>query len=163
MDLKEEIDPDKLPRHVAVIMDGNGRWAKKKGAMRIFGHQNAIQAVREVSEASAELGIEYVTLYTFSTENWSRPVPEVTALMRLLVSTIRKEIKTLMKNDIKLTAIGNLDVLPKECQRELEEGIAKTANNKRMTLTLALSYSGRWDITQGGQQNHRRYQVRKSQ
>lgn len=148
MDLKEAIDLKRLPKHVAVIMDGNGRWAKKRGALRVFGHKHAIQAVRDVSEASAELGIEYLTLYTFSTENWNRPVPEISALMQLLVSTIRKEIKTLMDNDIRLWAIGDLSKLPKECQRELEEGIAKTANNQRMTLILALSYSGRWELTQ---------------
>ena len=133
-------------------MDGNGRWAKRKGGLRIFGHQNAIAAVRETIEASAELGIEYLTLYAFSTENWSRPESEVNALMQLLVSTIRKETATLNKNNIRLRTIGDTVSLPKLCRKELLEAIAITAGNTRMTLNLALSYSGRWDITQAIQQ-----------
>jgi undecaprenyl diphosphate synthase len=148
MDLQEKIDLDNLPKHVAVIMDGNGRWAKKKGGLRIFGHQNAITAVRETVEAAAELGISYLTLYAFSTENWSRPQNEVNALMQLLVSTIRKETATLTKNNIRLRAIGDLDSLPGACKKELTEAIEITAGNDRMTLVLALSYSGRWEITQ---------------
>lgn len=127
-------------------MDGNGRWAKSKGAARVFGHKNAIKAVRETTESCAELGIKYLTLYAFSTENWNRPKREVNALMQLLVSTINKEIKTLMDNDIKLAAIGDIKSLPLACQNELSEAMKTTANNKRMTLVLALSYSGRWDI-----------------
>jgi len=142
----ENINRDKLPCHIAVIMDGNGRWAKSKGAERIFGHKNAITAVREVSEASAELGVEYLTLYAFSTENWGRPKTEVMGLMKLLVSTIRGEIKTLQKNKIRLKAIGALDNLPGSCQQELQEAIEQTKNNKGLTLVLALSYSGRWEI-----------------
>ena len=148
MDLQKKIDINNLPRHVAVIMDGNGRWAKKKGGLRIFGHQNAITAVRETVEAAAELGIGYLTLYAFSTENWSRPQHEVNALMQLLVSTIRKETATLSKNNIRLQAIGDVDSLPKACRKELLEAIELTAENSRMTLVLALSYSGRWEITQ---------------
>ncbi|MGV3586777.1 MAG: isoprenyl transferase [Adhaeribacter sp.] len=148
MNLQEKIDLNNLPKHVAVIMDGNGRWAKKKGGLRIFGHQNAITAVRDTVEAAAELGISYLTLYAFSTENWSRPKMEVNALMQLLVTTIRKETETLTKNNIRLKAIGDLDSLPEACRKELTEAMALTETNTRMTLVLALSYSGRWDITQ---------------
>jgi undecaprenyl diphosphate synthase len=148
MNLQEKIDINNLPKHVAVIMDGNGRWAKKKGGLRIFGHQNAITAVRDTVEAAAELGIEYLTLYAFSTENWSRPRMEVNALMQLLVTTIRKETATLTKNNIRLKAIGDLESLPQACRKELTEAMALTESNTRMTLVLALSYSGRWDITQ---------------
>ncbi|GEO03013.1 isoprenyl transferase [Adhaeribacter aerolatus] len=148
MNLQEKIDLNNLPKHVAVIMDGNGRWAKKKGGLRIFGHQNAITAVRETVEAAAELGIGYLTLYAFSTENWSRPKLEVNALMQLLVTTIRKETATLTKNNIRLKAIGDMDSLPDACRKELMEAITLTESNTRMTLVLALSYSGRWDITQ---------------
>jgi undecaprenyl diphosphate synthase len=148
MNLQEKIDINNLPKHVAVIMDGNGRWAKKKGGLRIFGHQNAITAVRDTVEAAAELGIEYLTLYAFSTENWSRPRMEVNALMQLLVTTIRKETATLTKNNIRLKAIGDLESLPEACRKELTEAMALTESNTRMTLVLALSYSGRWDITQ---------------
>lgn len=145
---KDHIDPNKLPQHIAVIMDGNGRWAKKKGAMRIFGHRNAIQAVRDVTEGSAELGIKYLTLYAFSTENWSRPKAEVDGLMELLVNTIKQEIGTLMDNKVKLACIGNRASLPKDCQENLQWAIDKTSQNMGMTLMLALSYSGRWEITQ---------------
>lgn len=145
---KDHIDPNKLPQHIAVIMDGNGRWAKKKGAMRIFGHRNAIQAVRDVTEGSAELGIKYLTLYAFSTENWSRPKAEVDGLMELLVNTIKQEIGTLMDNKVKLACIGNRASLPKDCQENLQWAIDKTSQNTGMTLMLALSYSGRWEITQ---------------
>ena len=129
-------------------MDGNGRWAKQRGGMRIFGHQSAITAVRETVEGAAELGIEYLTLYAFSTENWNRPQFEVNALMQLLVSTISKETATLTKNNIRLQTIGDTRSLPSSCQRELQEAMDATRNNTRMTLVLALSYSGRWDISQ---------------
>ncbi|MDX1628720.1 MAG: isoprenyl transferase [Fulvivirga sp.] len=142
----ENINKDNLPRHIAVIMDGNGRWAKNKGAKRIFGHKNAITAVRDVTEASAELGVGFLTLYAFSTENWGRPKEEVNALMKLLVSTIRGEIKTLTKNNVRLKAIGALHTLPMKCQNELYEAMEKTKNNDGLTLILALSYSGRWEI-----------------
>lgn len=146
--VKEEINKEKLPAHVAIIMDGNGRWAKKQGAMRVFGHRNAIKAVRETTEACAELGVKYLTLYAFSTENWSRPKAEVTALMQLLVSTIRSETETLIKNNVRLQAIGDLENLPKNCQKELREAIEITHRHTGLTLVLALSYSGRWEIVE---------------
>lgn len=150
--MKENLDQHNLPRHIAVIMDGNGRWAKKKGAMRVFGHKNAIEAVRDTTEACAELGIGYLTLYAFSTENWNRPKAEVNALMELLVMTIRKEIKTLQKNNVRLQAIGNLANLPDSCQKELQEAIDKTSGNTGLVLNLALSYSGRWEIAEAARQ-----------
>ncbi len=146
--MKEQIKAESLPKHVAIIMDGNGRWAKNKGAARVFGHKNAIKAVRDVTEGCAELGVEYLTLYAFSTENWSRPKFEVTALMELLVSTLSSEMKTLMDNSVRLETIGDTESLPKKCQRELKEAMEKTSKNTGMTLVLALSYSGRWDLTQ---------------
>lgn len=145
---KEQIDLKNLPRHVAVIMDGNGRWAKKKGALRIFGHRNAVQAVRDVTEGTGELGIKYLTLYAFSTENWSRPKDEVDGLMELLVNTLKDEIKTLMENQVKLTTIGDISQLPRDCQENLLWAIDKTKNNTGLTLIMALSYSGRWELTQ---------------
>ncbi|GAB3943665.1 isoprenyl transferase [Spirosoma harenae] len=150
--MKEHIDPSNLPQHIAVIMDGNGRWAKRQGAARVFGHRNAIKAVREVTEGCAELGVKYLTLYAFSTENWNRPKFEVDALMTLLVHTIRDEIKTLMKNNVRLDSIGNKDSLPADCQRELAEAIRETSQNTGLTLILALSYSGRWDIMEAARQ-----------
>jgi undecaprenyl diphosphate synthase len=147
MSLKSKIDAQRLPEHIAIIMDGNGRWAKEKGKFRIFGHQNGVKAVREATESAAELGVKYLTLYAFSTENWNRPQLEVVALMELLVSTIRKETNTLMKNNIKLQAIGNMSDLPPKCYKELSAAIEETKNNTRMTLVLALSYSAKWDIT----------------
>lgn len=147
MSLKSTIDEKRLPEHIAIIMDGNGRWAKGKGKFRIFGHQNGVRSVREVSEACAELGVKYLTLYAFSTENWNRPKVEVSALMELLVSTIRKETATLMKNNIRLGSIGNIDDLPGKCRSELLSAMEETKNNSRMTLVLALSYSAKWDIT----------------
>lgn len=146
MSAKEKIDQSKLPEHIAIIMDGNGRWAKGKGKFRIFGHKNGVKAVREVTEASAELGVKYLTLYAFSTENWNRPQIEVNALMELLVSTIRKETKTLMENKIRLQTIGNFEDLPPKCKKELSEAIEETKLNTRMTLVLALSYSAKWDM-----------------
>ncbi|MND54173.1 Ditrans,polycis-undecaprenyl-diphosphate synthase [compost metagenome] len=143
---------DRLPRHVAVIMDGNGRWAKEKGKLRVFGHQNGVKAVRDTVEAATELGVEYLTLYAFSTENWNRPAFEVTALMELLVSTINKETKTLMENGVRLNAFGDLKSLPSRCYKELMEAIDKTSTNKRLTLNLALSYSARWELTQMAKQ-----------
>jgi undecaprenyl diphosphate synthase len=146
MNFKHQVDPHKLPRHIAIIMDGNGRWAKQKGKLRVFGHHNGVTAVREVTEAAAELGIHYLTLYAFSTENWNRPKAEVDALMSLLVTTINKETKTLNKNNIRLQAIGDIKSLPAKCQKELASAIEKTAKNTRMTLVLALSYSSKWEI-----------------
>lgn len=146
--MKEKIDLNNLPQHIAVIMDGNGRWAKGKGAARIFGHQNAIQSVRDISESCAELGVRYLTLYAFSTENWARPKIEVDGLMSLLVSTIKKETKTLTKNFIKLATIGDIGNLPVNCQKELMEAIEVTKDNTGLTLILALNYSGRWEIVE---------------
>ncbi len=145
---KAEIDTRNIPAHVAVIMDGNGRWAKQRGGLRVFGHQSAITAVRETVEAAAEFGVRYLTLYAFSTENWNRPALEVMALMQLLVHTIRQETATLLKNSVRLEAIGDLSTLPANCQRELAEAMELTKDGSRMTLVLALSYSGRWDLTQ---------------
>jgi undecaprenyl diphosphate synthase len=148
MSLKDKIDLNRLPSHIAIIMDGNGRWAKEKGKNRIFGHSNGVESVRQVSECCAELGVKHMTLYAFSTENWNRPKLEVVALMELLVMTIRKETKTLMENNIRLKAIGNLNTLPSRCYNELMESIEITKNNTRMELVLALSYSGRDEIIQ---------------
>ncbi len=148
---KSRIDPSRLPRHVAIIMDGNGRWAKRQNKPRVFGHRNGVKAVREVSEGAAELGVSYLTLYAFSTENWSRPALEVSALMSLLVETIRKEVKTMMDNNIRLGAIGDLKQLPAKTYDALMEGIEITKDNDRMTLTLALNYSARWEIVAAAQ------------
>ena len=145
--LRDKIDFERLPKHIAVIMDGNGRWAKQQGKMRVFGHQNGVGAVRAVSEACAELGVKYLTLYAFSTENWNRSQLEVDTLMRLLSKTIAEEVKTLNDNNIKLNAIGDLSRLPKYNYDALMKAIEDTKNNDRMTLTLCLSYSGRWEIT----------------
>jgi undecaprenyl diphosphate synthase len=146
--MEELINKENLPQHIAIIMDGNGRWAKKKGAMRVFGHQNAIKAVREATEGCAELGIRYLTLYAFSTENWQRPKSEVEALMNLLVNTIHKETPTLLKNNVRLLSIGDNTKLPEKCQVNLTDAIQKTAHCTGLTLVLALSYSGRWEITE---------------
>ena len=146
--LMQQIDRDSLPQHIAIIMDGNGRWAKERGKQRIFGHQSAVQSVREVSEASAEIGVKYLTLYAFSTENWSRPLAEVTGLMALLAQNITNEVSTMNRNSIKLNAIGDLKSLPKSNYEQLMQAIEDTSHNTRMTLTLALSYSGRWDLMQ---------------
>jgi undecaprenyl diphosphate synthase len=142
------IDKNKMPTHVAVIMDGNGRWAKKHGRIRTLGHQSGVKSVRNTVERAAELGVKYLTLYAFSTENWNRPKLEINALMQLLVRTINKETKTLTDNEIKLNAIGDIQSLPKNCISELNEAIETTKGNNKMTLTLALSYSSRWEITQ---------------
>jgi undecaprenyl diphosphate synthase len=135
-----------IPKHIAVIMDGNGRWAQKKGNIRLFGHKAGVESVRDITESCAQLGVEYLTLYAFSTENWNRPSAEINGLMRLLVQTLRNEAERLNKNDIKLVTIGQTERLPGKCQQMLEEVIELTADNKRMQLCLALSYSGRWDI-----------------
>lgn len=147
MSLKEQIDLTRLPKHIAVIMDGNGRWAKQKGKNRIFGHRNGVQAVRDTAEACAELGVKHLTVYAFSSENWNRPQTEVSALMTLLLKTINSELKTLLKNDIRLGAIGDMDSLPKSVTKQLHEAMQKTAHCKRMELILALSYSGKNELT----------------
>jgi len=146
--LKEKIVKNNIPKHIAIIMDGNGRWALKQGEDRIFGHHKGVDAVREIAEAAAEIGVKYITLYTFSTENWNRPLDEVNALMGIFVETIEKEIPTLNKNNIRLNAIGDLKSLPEENYSRLLNTMNQTANNNRMTLTLALSYSSRWEITE---------------
>jgi undecaprenyl diphosphate synthase len=145
--VKEQLDQNNLPKHIAVIMDGNGRWAKQQGFVdRVFGHRNALKAVKEVIEGSGELGVKYLTLYAFSTENWNRPKAEVDALMMLLVKTIKDELPTMQKNNVRLDTIGATHTLPKNSQKELESAIEATKNNTGLTVILALSYSGKWDI-----------------
>lgn len=146
MDTITSIDTENLPKHVAVIMDGNGRWAKKQGMMRVFGHENGTKAVSETVEACARLGIENLTLYAFSTENWNRPKIEVDTLMKLLVTTMKKELPTLQKNSIRLNTIGNIDQLPASTYKQLIDAIEQTKNNNRLTLTIALSYGSREEI-----------------
>lgn len=143
---KDKIITDKLPKHIAIIMDGNGRWALKHGIDRVGGHHEGVDSVRDIAEAAANIGIKYITLYTFSTENWNRPKDEVDALMSLFVETIVKELDTLNKNNIRLNAIGDLKSLPAENYQKLIETIEKTSGNNRMTLTLAMSYGSRWEI-----------------
>lgn len=142
------LDPKRLPRHLAIIMDGNGRWAKKRGMLRVFGHENGTKTVRTTVETCARLGIENLTLYAFSTENWNRPKLEVDTLMKLLVSSLKKEIGTLQENNIRLNSIGSLDMLPETARKSLLEVIDRTKSNTRMTLTLALSYGSRDEILQ---------------
>jgi undecaprenyl diphosphate synthase len=146
MSVKEDLIKEKLPRHIAIIMDGNGRWAKQRGSARVFGHKHGVTAVREATEAAAELGIDYLTLYAFSTENWNRPKVEVDTLMNLLIKSLKNELPTLLKNNIKLNTIGNTNLLPKGAQKELLEVINKTKANSAMTLTLALSYGSREEL-----------------
>jgi len=146
MNLKDKIDLTNLPKHLAIIMDGNGRWAKQQGFLRTLGHESGTKSVKEIIKSSAKLGIENLTLYAFSTENWNRPKIEVQTLMKILIRSLKKELKTLQENDIKLNAIGNLEKLPKSAQDELQDVIEKTKNNSRMTLTLALSYGSRDEI-----------------
>lgn len=146
-ELIAKINKEKLPKHVAIIMDGNGRWAQSQGMQRVFGHESGVRSVRDVTEAAAEIGVKYLTLYAFSTENWNRPEPEVNALMQLLVSTTKSELPTLMKNSIRLLTIGDIESLPQQTKDELAEAIEKTKDNTRMTLVLALSYSSKWEIT----------------
>ncbi|MGI9552323.1 MAG: polyprenyl diphosphate synthase, partial [Aurantibacter sp.] len=146
MSTVEDIDKEKLPRHIAIIMDGNGRWAKQRGKMRVFGHENGVRTVRTTVENCVKLDLEYLTLYTFSTENWNRPKLEVDTLMRLLVSSLRKELKTFNENNVRLNTIGNINSLPKKAQKELAETILKTQKNTGLTLTLALSYGSREEL-----------------
>ncbi|RMG87331.1 MAG: isoprenyl transferase [Bacteroidetes bacterium] len=148
MDLKSQINLEKLPRHIAIIMDGNGRWAKQQGMPRVMGHRNGVKSVREVTEAAAELGVSYLTLYAFSTENWNRPKGEVNALMSLLVETINAEVKTLNKNNIRLETIGDIARLPEKSYQALLQAKEDTKNNSRMTLVLALNYSAKWEIVE---------------
>ena len=147
MDLLEQINKERLPKHVAIIMDGNGRWAKKQGFLRAFGHESGTKSVKEIIKASVEIGIENLTLYAFSTENWNRPKLEVDTLMKVLINALKKEVDTLQKHNIKLNAIGKLEMLPKTAQNQLLEVINLTKNNNTMTLTLALSYGSREELT----------------
>ena len=147
MDLKHSIHSNNVPQHVAIIMDGNGRWAKQHGEDRIFGHHEGVNSVREIVEACGEIGVKYLTLYAFSTENWNRPKEEVDALMELLVATISMETPNLHKKGVRLQVIGDIQSLPASCQQELQESIELTAENKTVTLILALSYSSKWEIT----------------
>jgi undecaprenyl diphosphate synthase len=146
MGYKDQIDFSRLPQHIAIIMDGNGRWAKEKGKLRVFGHRNGVRSVRDVVEGAGEIGVKYITLYTFSAENWNRPKVEVSAIMELMISTINKEINNFMKNNVRLNAIGDLKMLPEKCYVELTGAMNKTAGNKGLVLTLALSYSSRREI-----------------
>ena len=146
MNTNDDLKNGKLPKHLAIIMDGNGRWAKQKGRLRVFGHEHGVKAVRDVAVNCSKLGIKYLTLYAFSTENWKRPKIEVDTLMKLLVSSLKKELPTLNENDIKLNAIGNIESLPSRALAELKEVMAKTSQNSTMTLTLALSYGSREEI-----------------
>ena len=145
-ELLNKIDKNSLPRHIAIIMDGNGRWAKEKGEDRLFGHFHGVESVRNIVEGCAELGIEYLTLYAFSTENWDRPEYEVVGLMELLVSTIRKEVESLDKNNIRLHVIGDMNMLPDYARNEMNEALEITKDNTGLNLIMALSYSGRWEL-----------------
>ncbi|MAN88645.1 MAG: isoprenyl transferase [Algoriphagus sp.] len=146
--MKEVLDRERIPRHIAIIMDGNGRWAKKKGAMRIFGHRHAIQAVKDAIEGAENLGVKYLTLFSFSTENWFRPQDEVNGLMELLVKTITDEVPMMMNNNIRLESIGDIDSLPPSAYEKLMEAKKITSTNSGLTVILALSYSGQWELTQ---------------
>ena len=148
MAIIHQIDKKKLPKHVAIIMDGNGRWAKQQGKNRVFGHKQGAKSVKEIVQAAGELGIEYLTLYAFSTENWSRPKLEVDALMALLISSINSETKELIENNVRLLSIGNHNALPKNVRNKLFQAIDQTKNNTGLTLVLALSYSARWELTE---------------
>lgn len=148
MDYKEQIDKARLPRHIAIIMDGNGRWAKKQGLARMFGHRQGVETVHNITVAATKLGVEYLTLYTFSTENWNRPKEEVDALMTLLVDTIAKETPTLMDNNVRLQTIGDIDRLPESAKKKFLACIEQTSRNTGLTMVLALSYSSRWEITE---------------
>ena len=151
MGYKEQIQPDRIPRHIAIIMDGNGRWAKRQGLARMFGHRQGVETVHRITEAAAELGIQYLTLYAFSTENWNRPKEEVDALMSLLVDTVVKETPTLMKNNVQLLTIGDLNRLPSEAHDKFCACMAETVRNTGLKLVIALSYSSRWEIVQAMQ------------
>jgi undecaprenyl diphosphate synthase len=151
--LQQELkDRGEIPQHIAIIMDGNGRWAKKRGNIRLFGHRAGVDSVREITETCAQVGVKYLTLYAFSTENWDRPSKEVNGLMKILVNSLRKEARNLDENNVRLESIGQIDRLPSVCQRELKEAIDMTQDNDGLQLCLALSYSGRWDITEAVKQ-----------
>ena len=158
MNYQSQIDKSRMPRHVAIIMDGNGRWAKKQGLARMYGHKQGVETVHRITETAAEMGIQYLTLYTFSTENWNRPKEEVDALMTLLVDTIAKETPTLMKNNVRLLTIGDTERLPEGAKRKFEQCMEETSGNTGLRLVIALSYSARWEIT-----NAMQVAVRKAQ
>ncbi|MBR3407390.1 MAG: isoprenyl transferase [Paludibacteraceae bacterium] len=159
MDLKQQIDKARMPRHIAIIMDGNGRWAKKQGLARVFGHKRGVETVHNITVAATELGIEYLTLYTFSTENWNRPKEEIDALMNLLVDTIVKETPTLMDNNVRLLTIGDLNRLPEAARRKFMGCVEQTAGNTGLSMVIALSYSARWEIINAMQTAVRRAQA----
>ena len=159
MDYKSQIDNARMPRHVAIIMDGNGRWAKKQGLARMYGHKQGVETVHRITETAAEMGIQYLTLYTFSTENWNRPKEEVDALMTLLVDTIVKETPTLMKNNVRLLTIGDTERLPEGAKRKFEQCMEETSGNTGLRLVIALSYSARWEITNAMQTAVRKAQA----
>lgn len=159
MDYKSQIDKSRMPRHVAIIMDGNGRWAKKQGLARMYGHKQGVETVHRITETAAEMGIQYLTLYTFSTENWNRPKEEVDALMTLLVDTIVKETPTLMKNNVRLLTIGDTERLPEGAKRKFEQCMEETSGNTGLRLVIALSYSARWEITNAMQAAVRKAQT----
>ena len=159
MDYKSQIDNARMPRHVAIIMDGNGRWAKKQGLARMYGHKQGVETVHRITETAAEMGIQYLTLYTFSTENWNRPKEEVDALMTLLVDTIAKETPTLMKNNVRLLTIGDTERLPEGAKRKFEQCMEETSGNTGLRLVIALSYSARWEITNAMQAAVRKAQA----
>ena len=152
MDYRSQIDKERLPRHIAIIMDGNGRWAKKQGLARMFGHKQGVETVHNITVAATKLGVEYLTLYTFSTENWNRPKEEVDALMNLLVDTIVKETPTLMNNNVRLQTIGDIERLPEGTRRKFLACIDETSHNTGLTMVIALSYSARWEITEAVRQ-----------
>jgi undecaprenyl diphosphate synthase len=152
MNFKDQIDVNRLPQHIAIIMDGNGRWAKNQGKFRVFGHESGVLSVKDIVEGCVEIGVKYLTVYAFSTENWNRPIEEVNALMELLISTINQEVETLNKNNIKLNAIGDLKSLPQKCIDDLAAAMDKTKTNNSCTLTLALSYSAKWEIVEAVKQ-----------
>ena len=159
MDYKEQIDKARLPRHIAIIMDGNGRWAKKQGLARMFGHRQGVETVHNITVAATKLGVEYLTLNTFSTENWNRPKEEVDALMTLLIDTIAKETPTLMENNVRLQTIGDIDRLPEGAKKKFLACIEQTSHNTGLTMVLALSYSARWEITEAVRTAVRRAQA----
>jgi undecaprenyl diphosphate synthase len=148
MNFKDQIDINRLPEHIAIIMDGNGRWAKNQGKFRVFGHESGVLSVKDIVEGCVEIGVKYLTVYAFSTENWNRPIDEVNALMELLISTINQEAETLNKNNIRLNAIGDLKSLPQKCIDDLADAMNKTKDNTKCTLTLALSYSAKWELVE---------------
>jgi len=148
MNFKDQIDINRLPEHIAIIMDGNGRWAKNQGKFRVFGHESGVLSVKDIVEGCVEIGVKYLTVYAFSTENWNRPIDEVNALMELLISTINQEAETLNRNNIRLNAIGDLKSLPQKCIDDLADAMNKTKDNTKCTLTLALSYSAKWEIVE---------------